>query len=66
MMDQWVAFARTGDPNGPGRPAWPRFDETRPQFLNLDATISAKPFVPGPLAVFDAAYAAVRQPQTAR
>jgi para-nitrobenzyl esterase len=66
MMDQWVAFARTGDPNGPGRPAWPRFDEIRPQFLDLDATISTKPFIPGPLAAFDAAYAAVRQPRPAR
>ena len=23
MMGYWVAFARSGDPNGGGRPAWP-------------------------------------------
>lgn len=66
MMDQWVAFARTGDPNGPDRPAWPRFDETRPQFLDLATTSSAKPFVPGPLEAFDAVYAALRKPQPAQ
>ena len=63
MMDQWVAFARTGDPNGPNRPAWPHFDETHPQFLDLDIATSDKPFVPGPLEAFDAVYAALRKPQ---
>lgn len=62
MMDYWVAFARTGDPNGLGRPAWPRFDETAALRLDLDKTITAGPFVPGPLTTFDTVYDAVRTP----
>jgi len=30
----WVAFARTGNPNGEGRPAWPRYD-AHDQLLNF-------------------------------
>jgi para-nitrobenzyl esterase len=30
----WVAFARTGDPNGRGRPRWPRYDR-RDLLLNF-------------------------------
>jgi para-nitrobenzyl esterase len=31
----WVAFAKTGDPNGPGRPNWPRYDAAKDLLLNF-------------------------------
>jgi para-nitrobenzyl esterase len=31
----WVAFARTGDPNGDGRPQWPRHDPASDKVINF-------------------------------
>jgi para-nitrobenzyl esterase len=42
MMSYWTNFARTGDPNGPGLPAWPKLD-ARDSLIHLDSTITSGP-----------------------
>ena len=44
MMRYWSNFARSGDPNGPGLPQWPRLSEKDGfQVMHLDETSRAAP-----------------------
>jgi len=40
MVGYWTRFAATGDPNGGGAVAWPRYDQAA-KYLELGSTISA-------------------------
>lgn len=35
MHDYWIAFAKTGNPNGEGRPPWPHYERTADILLNF-------------------------------
>ncbi len=42
MMDYWVNFAKTGDPNGAGLPLWPVYDKREETYLEFGGEITAK------------------------
>jgi para-nitrobenzyl esterase len=39
MMSYWVQFAKTGNPNVEGQPAWPEYDATSDTYLQIDDDI---------------------------
>ncbi|MEE8528005.1 MAG: carboxylesterase family protein, partial [Gammaproteobacteria bacterium] len=43
VMDYWVRFARSGDPNVPGRPEWPLYRAEKPAVLELGEQIHVVP-----------------------
>jgi para-nitrobenzyl esterase len=43
MSSYWVNFAKSGDPNGPGLPAWPAFDEKDMKTMFFDQNPGARP-----------------------
>jgi para-nitrobenzyl esterase len=61
MSSYWVNFAKSGDPNGPGLPPWPVFNNTenKVQYLANPITVGGVANITG-LTVFDSVYSAVR------
>jgi para-nitrobenzyl esterase len=62
MNSYWVNLAKNGDPNGPGLPLWPAFDEKGQNTMFFDKTPSARPHPNlDQLKAFDAYYAKLRE-----
>jgi para-nitrobenzyl esterase len=62
MSSYWVNFAGSGDPNGPGLPEWPVFDEAEQEAMIFNKTTGAQPY-PNlkRIEAFDAYYAKLRE-----
>jgi para-nitrobenzyl esterase len=67
MNSYWVNFAKNGDPNGPGLPAWPAFNEKDQKTMLFDKTSGAGPHPNlDQLNAFDAYYAKLRKEAKAK
>jgi para-nitrobenzyl esterase len=53
----WVQFAKTGNPNGIGRPRWPAYDQATDTLLELGEEVAVrKGFAKKKMETFDARY----------
>jgi para-nitrobenzyl esterase len=67
MISYWLNFAKKGDPNGPGLPVWPVFDEKEQRTMFFDKTPGARPH-PNveKIRAFDAHFAKLREKAKAK
>jgi para-nitrobenzyl esterase len=62
MSGAWVQFTRTGDPNGPELPVWPRYDRSTDQHMDFGSEIRVGSGLHArTLDVYDRAFAAMRR-----
>jgi para-nitrobenzyl esterase len=67
IMSYWINFARHGDPNGPGLPVWPAYDEKGQKTMFFAKTVSAQPHPNmDKIKAFDAYYAKLREQAEAK
>jgi para-nitrobenzyl esterase len=67
MSSYWVNFAKNGDPNGPGLPAWPAFSPSAQNAMIFDTQPGARP-LPNmtQIKAFDGYYKMLREQAKAR
>jgi hypothetical protein len=67
ILSCWINFAKKGNPNGPGLPVWPAFDEKEQMTMFFDKTPCARPHPNvDKIKAFDAHFAKLREDAKAK